>query len=463
MQKHLKKYKIEIIIFTLATLVRLAFFFVCLNHNNGNIPDTVHGQDGYFEISKNLLEGHGFSASASAPQVPYSYGVPLYPYFLYFLLWLTGGSYLAVGMIQLLIGAFLPILAMRLSKLILPDHPRVAIATALVFAFSPFQILFSFIFYTETIFTLLFSLFLIAYLRFLKTPTYTLASLAGILLGLSTLTKATVQYLPIVAVVFALYHFRKNITKGSGYKLGLMLALFTVVISPWLYRNHAQFGETVLSTQMPFNIYGVLLPSVRAVANNTSFKVEQEKLQINGGELMSNTAKTRELAALATSEIVGQPAAFVKLSALSLLTFFTHDGMLTFLQAAGIRPEVYPSKPAIVLLLESPGSFLSILGSYMKTSMSLVFLARIAWTLVFIAFLFGLGVFLRARKITSEMLFAVGIVFYFALTTLINGLAVNARFRMPIEVFYLPIAIIGASVAWQMIRRAATQTFSHER
>lgn len=440
----LKKYRIEIFIFLLALVARLVFFFICLHANGGNIEMTVHGQDGYFEISKNLLLGHGFSINPNPPYYPYSYGVPLYSYFLFLLLSLTG-SYFVVGMVQLVLGAIIPILGVYVTRLVLSSHDRTPSIVGILLALSPYQILFSFIFYTETVFSILFGMFLILFLKFLKNPLTHYAILSGIFLGLATLTKATVQYVFLVAIVFSFWHFRKELTKDILLKLGYFLVIFALVLSPWFYRNYTILNTFSLSTQMPFNLYGGLLPSVMAIENGTSFASEQKKIldvhPLNLGD-PNSTELSKAYAGDAIREIIAHPVALVKLSLVSAITFFTHDGMLTFLQAAQIKPEIYLQRPALVLLVSSPIEFIKTMLPYLHTSMVLVFMARIFWILLTTFFFFGLYRLWRLKSYSIEILFSVAMVLYFMLTTMVNGLSVNARFRMPVEMIIFAVASI---------------------
>ena len=435
----MKKYKVEIGIFA------IAIFLVCLYANGGNIPNTVHGEDGYFEISRNLLLGNGFSINSEPPFYPYSYGVPGYPYFLFLLLSLTN-SYLAVGMFQLILGALIPIMGMYIARLLVPGYKRIAIAVGLLLALSPYQVLFSFIFYTETFFIVVFGLSFIYFLKFMKTPTMSNAVLSGALLGLATLTKATVQYVFVVAIAFALWHFRKEITKRMCLQLAAFFLVFLAVLAPWFYRNYITFHIVSLNTQMSFYLYGGLLPSVLAIENGTSFAEEQKTiLKANplplGGADSSELSKT--LGDKAALEIVKHPVALVQLGMVSAVTFFTHDGMLTFLQAAGIKPDIYLAKPALVLLFDSPVTFMKTMLPYLETSMVFVLIARLVWIALTLCFFFGLYRLFRARLVSSELLFSVIIVLYFMLTTMVNGLSVNARFRMPVEPIIFTIAFAG--------------------
>ena len=451
-----KQHKIEFAIFSLAVITRLIFFFVFLYTNEGNLINTIHGQDGYFELSKNLLLGNGFSINPTPPFFEYSYGVPMYPFFMAFLLWITGSYFLTI-MVQILLSALIPVIGMHITRLILPSNLMFGHAPLIVgipLAIAPYQILLSFSFYTETLFIVVFLVFLILFLNFLKTPSARLAVWAGLFLGLATLTKPTVLYLVIIAPVFALWHLRDNLRKDIWLKLGCFISLFFIVLSPWLYRNYRVFNMINLGSQLPFNLYEVLLPSVLAVENQTSFATEQEKLPLKAADIFFNTPKSVSEEALA--EISRHPVALIKLSMLNSVTFFTHDGMLTFLQNAGVQQDAYLGKPALLMLLNAPLSFAKVVWPYMRTSLAFVFFARLFWITVTIFFGLGLYKLWRLKLFSPQLLFVTIIVFYFMLTTMINGLAVNARFRMPVEPIIFAVAYAGLLLSNQHLKKKFT-------
>lgn len=452
MPKFIKKHKLEFVVFFLAVAARLIFFLICLHVNGGNIENTIHGKDWYFEISRNLLLGNGFSAEQVPPFLPYSYGVPMYPLFLFFLLWLTG-SYFATAMIQLLLGAFIPIIGMRLARLIAPSVHRAPPAVGILLALAPYQILFSFIFFTEVLFTVLFGIFLILFLKFLQTPLTRLAVLSGLFLGLSTLTKPTVQYVAILAIVFALWRFRSVLSKNILLQLGYFFLLFLMVLSPWVYRNYRTFHMLNISSQVSFNLSVTLLPSILAIDRNSSFREEKARQYLNPQDAMSGTSRN------ALIEILSHPVALMKLAVVSSVTFFTHDGMLTFLQAADIKPHTYLQKPALLMFMNAPLEFVGIIGGYMRTAMAFVFFARLFWIAVTVFFGLGLYHLWRSHLFSPQLLFCVIVVFYFMLTTMINGLTVNARFRMPVEPIIFAVACAGFVFSSERIRAKIHRRF----
>jgi len=123
----------------------------------------------------------------------------------------------------------------------------------------------------------------------------------------------------------------------------------------------------------------------------------------------------------------------------------------------GVTPESYLGKPAYLILLESPLEFARILWTYLHTSMSLVFFARLFWVAVMVFFFVGLYFIWRRRLISPELLFSVIIVFYFMATTMVNGLSVNARFRMPVEPIIFAVSSAGLYFAWNRFGRREIQ------
>lgn len=79
----------------------------------------------------------------------------------------------------------------------------------------------------------------------------------------------------------------------------------------------------------------------------------------------------------------------------------------------------------------------------MHTSMAAVFIARLLWLFITVCFFLGLYRLYRAKLLSPELLFAIIVVFYFMLTTMVNGLSVNARFRMPVEPVIFAVAYAG--------------------
>lgn len=433
-----KKHKLEIGLFLFALVLRVGLFFINLHANGGNFEETIHGSDWYFEVAKHLAVGAGFSIDGSAPSPIH---VPVYPYFLASSLVLFG-SFCGAVVVQMLAGACIPVLGRRLSLRLIRSE-KVAFFVGIALALEPNLVLFSSIFFTETIFIFLFLLFFLFLFDYVETHDPKKLAVSSLLLGVATLTKTVTEFLPVVLLPVLVWYLRKRLSAKKLVFHGLIFAsVFAAVLAPWLYRNKITFGAAGMTIMPTFNLYSTLVPSVLMTENHTSFNDAREAF------LATQTLKMRDLTFAtapqftheAISVLLEHPGALMKVSAINIVTFFTHDGLLTVLQNAGITPNVYLGKPALELLLASPLRFAQTASGYLFSPFVLVLLFRLFWICATVLFFTGYVMFFRRKKLTAPLMLVFVTVLYFALTTPTNGLTVNARFRMPIEPIILAIA-----------------------
>ncbi|MDP3958361.1 MAG: hypothetical protein Q8Q36_02775 [bacterium] len=138
----------------------------------------------------------------------------------------------------------------------------------------------------------------------------------------------------------------------------------------------------------------------------------------------------------------------------SVVTFFTHDGLLMVLQHAGVPLPTLP-RPAFTLLVHSPGEFLSTVREFTATSFVAVLIARLWWIAVTVLFAIGSIIFVRRRGLSAKTAFAFMLILYFLVTTPLNGLGVNARFRMPVTPLILAFA------AYPFFRKREETVYRH--
>src|SRR3990167_5935944 len=144
---------IDLILFSAAVIIRLAFLFTSVQAHGDLLPATVELEN-YYKLGNNILAGHGFSAALEPPFFPDSLRGPLYPGFIAVILYL-GGSLWAVMLAQIIIGSAIPLLGRRISYKIIPDR-RVAILVGLALAVEPLTARLAAVLLTETLFIFLF-------------------------------------------------------------------------------------------------------------------------------------------------------------------------------------------------------------------------------------------------------------------------------------------------------------------
>lgn len=443
MKVFFSKYKLELIIFLIAILARTFLFFINFEHSDYNLIPTIKGDDGYYELSRGLLDGHGFSWDAQEPFSPNPLRPPVYPLFIAGILYVFK-SYWAVLVAQILVGSMIPVLGMRIATKIV-NSQKIATIVGLLLALEPFSVLLSVIFYTETVFTFLFFLFFIFFVDYMQKGTHRAIIWSAVFLGLATLVKPTVQYIPIIIPFFILWHFWGNISKKILAHIGIFFALFMLIISPWLYRNYVEFGVVGMSAQPAFNLYIYLVPSVLSIEKNIDFNGAQELfLRKDKFDESTITLATSDYFTSRSLEILKQyPVALLQSIMTTAVTFFTHDGLLTVLQHAGYTPTNRLPYPALFMLVHEPIELISSIKSMIISPMGLVLFGRIAWVIITGFFIFGAFRFFRREKFNHIAVFAIFLVAYFCATTAINGLGVNARFRIPVNVFIFTFALYG--------------------
>jgi len=437
------KYRLEILVFLLALLARTVLFAVNYQESGFDLIGASHGDDGYYEISQGLLSGHGFTGSTEPPYVANPLRPPLWPALIAALV-LIFKSYWAVVIFELIIGGLTAVVAMAIARGLFDRRP-LALIVGLLVAFEPYGVYLSTNLYSETIFTFLFLLFFLFTIRYFKERNLRNAIWMAMFLGLSILAKATVQYLPFIVPLFILYLGRKDLPKDTRRNMTVFILICLSLIGPWLYRNYEEFGVWGMSAQPAFNLFVYLAPTVLSIDNETNFAIEIENfvykkgIDVNSINLGNSDFYMDEALAV----LKNHKMALVKSGGTTLVTFFTHDGLLSVLAHAGIVFKNDLSQPALHLLLSDPMKLLSVIWGYLDSPAVLILLARLFWIVTTVLFFFGVWKAWSKKEINLPAVTALLVVLYFALTTSVNGLGVNARFRTPVNTFIFIFAVYG--------------------
>jgi hypothetical protein len=323
--------------------------------------------------------------------------------------------------------------------------PKVSIGTGIMMAFEPYSILLSSLLYSETIFTFLFLLFFYFLIRYFKSFTMRDLVWMSLFLGLATMSKLTIQYIPIVLIIFMLIIHYKNLGSVRWKNISIMLGIFLLLIIPWIGRNYVEFGKLGLSAQPPFNLYVYLVPTVLSIDNGTSFAIEHKNFvrKDNFDENSINLSNASLYKDEAMNILKDHKLALAKSVAGTFVTFFTHDGLLTVFQNAGIIISNSANRPAISMLFSDPGSLFVFIKIQMKSWGILILVARLLWIAISLSFFVGIAKLLIGKRLNISLITSLLLVFYFTFTTAINGLGVNARFKVPVLVFVFSFALYG--------------------
>lgn len=446
----IKRHRVAIAIFALALVTRLVYLGMSIDAWGGDLNGAIGGSDYYFELSQNILAGNGFSIASQPPYEVNSFRTPGMPYFLAAAHELFGG-YGGAVLFQIFIASLLPLLGMRLCRYITKER-SIGVGVGVFLALEPYSVLFSTIFYSETLFIALFFVSLLYFFQYLDDHRLFNLLVSGAFMGFAMLTKPTVEFLPFFLGALLLWVWRSG-WRQELLRVALYGAVCLLVVSPWLYRNYVVTGAPGLSPQTGTSLYVVLLPSVYAVKNGTSYQIEFDKLVKSGvsGPNIATVSQSAQYAKLAIPLLLQNPVPLAVVSANTALNFFIHDGVYDVLRHLHIRPQQGLGGPALFVALKNPAELPSIIGRYIGTPFVLVLVGRIFWILLTVLFVIGAIRYLR-REMKPAFLAALVVVVYFVLTTLIIGLAVNARYRLPVNVFIVTVALYGALPIAEKIR-----------
>ena len=252
-----------LVILAVGLILRLGLLFVFWDEVL-TIVDETH----YQRIAENIQNHHEFSLKVGRPT---AIRPPLYPLFLSAIYFITGGVHLnAIRIAQILLSLGIILILYRLGKILFDE--KIGLLASLIFAIYPTFLFFTHLLLTEVLFTLLFLLFLFFYISFLNSPVkpseigsseIKLNSkkrnrnilLAGLLLGLGSLTRSNLYPFLIIALLFIIFACRGLLIEKIKWAILLVIG-FIVVVGPWTVRNYIIFKDlVVIDTMGGLNMY----------------------------------------------------------------------------------------------------------------------------------------------------------------------------------------------------------------
>jgi 4-amino-4-deoxy-L-arabinose transferase-like glycosyltransferase len=198
----------------------------------------------YLTLSRSLADGRGFATESG----PTSLRPPLYPAFVAAVWTVTGLRTLAIVRgVQLVLALLTTYAVFRLGRMLFDE--RTGLFAAAIVCFYPPLLFANVLLLTETLFTLLVVLMLLAYQRVLASGSAAAAFATGALIGLGALTRSVLWPFVFVLVPFTLVAVRRSWLQRAGLAV-LLVAGWGLVLAPWAIRNSRLWGMPVLVDTM---------------------------------------------------------------------------------------------------------------------------------------------------------------------------------------------------------------------
>lgn len=242
--------------FSLALAIRGAVFCYVLHD-----PEVILQPDSrmYISLSQGLLK-NGTLAYPGTPQVPSADRTPGYPAFLATILWVFGGSLLAVALIQILVDSFSCVLVYKLGEILWEGN---GFLSGLLACFNLGMITYSHFILNDSLFLLAFLFFLVGLMKCLREPSWMLSVLLGLALGAAAMIRPVITYLPLILMPFLAaasmiqHHDRFMPAAGKALTVGIV---FVVCLAPWVARNYSHYGRWSLTAQSGEHLLQYIVP-----------------------------------------------------------------------------------------------------------------------------------------------------------------------------------------------------------
>ncbi len=391
-----------VLIVCLALLIRLLLLLAIYN-GSGSEGFFLSDSWGFYQTGINLLSGHGFSQETAAPFIPGSRFPPFYPFLIAISVGLSG-SIVPLLLLQVTLASLTVLFVWKIG-FALSNNYRAANFAAFLMAFEPLSIYLSTTLLTDTIATFLGAAGIFLLTRVFQEPTWKNVALAGLLLGLSSLTRPETYYISVLICIVMLCFFvvksfkKKMVHPGLGMTFLVFTFTFFMVVSPWLVRNHVRFGSASIATTGIRNVYSSLAPSIISLKTGQPIHEVQKQLRLDFSQkytvdedvITTDPGLGKLLVQEGWKIVLENPAEGVGVLFINTMTFFTQDLYTTYLRHYGIIKNIELSfSPSLVLLKDGPIELMTRVWNLMGFLATVPVAGRLLWITITILMLVGI-------------------------------------------------------------------------
>lgn len=446
-------YRAEILIFFLALALRIAMIAAAPSVELHTYGLGADGSD-YVNEAKNILAGNGFSRSYEAPFLPDAIRTPLYPLFLAGVYFVFGSFIPAVG-VQAVLSSFIPLICMRIVSFF-ARYRSMIITVGVITAIEPHIAFFTTFFASEGVFIVLLYAALLLILESYRANALSVYATAGLVLGLAALARPIVTYLPpILAIFFAITAYMRKTPVLILKHFALFVAVFAIVVSPWMVRNYVTFDSFGMGTVGWFNVYTRLAATVVAVDEGkdfyTSYQELLNELSVRGhiahpppvSEYEIQHPQWGPILREESLRIIGEhPRAFVIYMISAPISVLTQDNTLLVLQRfLPIEAQRPPFSPTLYVSQHGIVEGVKAIAPYLRGGYLIPYVGRALWSALFVLALIG-SVIAWRRGNRFEAAFMGMFVAYIVLLSINAGAQIDGRYRIQFLIAEIALAVV---------------------
>ncbi len=436
-------------IWVTAFVLRLALFTIILFFV-GESGLMLGDSKQYLGLAQSLADGNGFMLDGK----PFFFRTIGYPGLLAIGLSLFKSLPMVI-FFQLLLASCLPLLVLRLGRA-LGFEERSSRLAAWITAIEPHLIFFSVTVLTETVYTFLFLLGLLAAFYAFQTKEKRYAVYVGICCSLGILIKPLLQFFPLFLGLFYApwlkrFDWKKLCTHGL-----LIASTMAIILAPWIIHNKRVHDSAALSNQGSVAALFYLGTSIVSVRDHVSYPEAEARVTAEftkkygegGGEVQKNQLYAKE----ALRYMQENPVIVARIFAINTFTLWTSSNYNSFLNYYHLTPRLtHSTLPPSHYLAQ--GRYLDLfksLGEIFSQPFYIIgFLGRLIWLVLTILFIQGyilawMG--LPGRRL--ELTLIASLCAYLTATIWVDGLGIEARLRFML----MPIEFLFVAYAWTKLR-----------
>jgi 4-amino-4-deoxy-L-arabinose transferase-like glycosyltransferase len=439
---------------------------------------------GFLATAKNLTAGHGFSKSTEPPFSPDAHFPPIYPLLMAGSL-AASSSLIPLVFLQIVLSSLMPLAVWRIGKFFTARR-GVSTSAAALMAFEPMNMVWSVLVLTETVAVFFLLLGVYYFLKLIRGSRASDAAWGGLFLALSTLTRPHGQFIFILAAIYlgaAAIQAVIKIGRGGGKNkqregevpistysstlapfknLAAFFAVFFLVLSPWLIRNHMRFGSASIATTGLRNVYSSLAASALSLSTgepigevkNRLAREFAQKYHVDPIDIKEDPSLGKALAKEGFVILKDHPKESLEAAFISIQTFFTQDLWTDYLRRFGVLPHFEMDfSPSVILFTEGPLPLAKLIWERLGFYSIIPAIGRIFWIALGIGWI--AGTIRAARKGREEKEIALmmsGVILVYALSSIVGGFSDQGRLRYPVNPFIFLLASYAALEALRTMK-----------
>lgn len=379
-----------------------------------------------------------------------AFRTPAYPFFISIVYFISGNHVAHVIFAQIILSLISIFLVYKIGKELFSE--KIGFIAAVLFSLDLHHLIFVYYILTETIYTTVFLLALLFYIKAIKNNQLKYFLFTGILYGISSLIRPISQFYIYCVFAFTLIYYFKNWKNSLRFSFLLLIGYF-LSVAPWCARNYNEYGHFALSNIKGYNLlfwnasyYEAKRQHKTIEEINQSFSVELEKM---GWRKDANPfEKEKYDGELASKIIKANFTDYLKTHLIGTIKIHLSLGTQSLTEVLHI-----PSKKFSEEEKYTNGIFTLMQKFFAQKTIAEILLGLFVAVFLAIIYCFAIiGIWRMIKtKQTLIMLFLLGSAGYFAL---ISGIISYARYRLPSIPFYILLASVG--IVWLLDKRKKT-------